>query len=124
MEELFVMALQVIFEAALYGSVCCGVPVEKAEASRSTAPLWISLILGAIIGGLSLIWLPDAMLPWGWLRVANLIVTPILVGGVCYAFAVLIYGRKAERQHLLHFVCSAAFGFAVALVRFVYAAKG
>ncbi len=75
-------------------------------------------LVGAALGGLSLLFFPQHMVQSGFWRIANLLLVPLLLG----VFMALLH---AWRQHgflrLDRFCFGALFAFSFALVRFVWA---
>jgi hypothetical protein len=96
-----------------------------AEPFRRPPNPWLAAIgyaiFGAILGGISLLVFPNNLVPWSW-RVANLVATPIAVGGV---MAVIGAWRARRGQSLLRidrFSYGYLFALGIALVRFHFAA--
>ncbi len=95
-----------------------------AEPFRKPPDPWLAALgytlFGAIAGGLSLLMFPSHMVG-GWLRVLNLLVTPIAVGlGMC------LMGRwRAHRGQVLlridRFSYGYLFALSLALIRFWFA---
>jgi hypothetical protein len=79
------------------------------------------ILFGAILGGLSLLILPSNLTPIGIPRVANLIITPILIG-LCMS---AIGGWRSKRGSLVlpidRFWYGYLFALTVALIRFRFA---
>lgn len=78
-------------------------------------------LLGATLGGISLLAFPDNLVPGAW-RVANLVATPIAVGAV---MALLGAWRARRGQQVLRidrFAYGYLFALFIALVRFCFAA--
>jgi hypothetical protein len=94
-----------------------------AEPLRRPANPWLAAIgyglLGFIVGGLSLLVFPANFVPSPW-RLANLIVTPLIIGGLM----VVVGAWRARRGEALwridRFACGFLFAFAIALVRFQF----
>jgi len=79
------------------------------------------ILLGAVAGGLSLLIFPHSPIANPDLRLANLFVTPILVGA-----AMMLVGRVREKKgqdlvRIDRFGYAFVFAFAMALVRFIWA---
>ena len=77
-------------------------------------------ILGAATGGLSLWLLPNLFIMSEWLRIANLVITPIAAGGVMGAFGAWRRRRNEELIRLDRFAYGFLFALAMALVRFIW----
>lgn len=85
---------------------------------------WLAVLgyglLGALLGGVSLWFFPQHMVPHGW-RPLNLVLTPVMVGGL-----MMLMGRWRARRgqpglRLDRFGCGFVFAFTLALVRFIFA---
>ncbi len=79
------------------------------------------ILLGAVAGGLSLLIFPHAAIADRDLRLANLLVTPVLIGA-----AMMLVGRIRQKKgqnlvRLDRFGYAFAFAFAMAMVRFIWA---
>lgn len=86
---------------------------------------WLAAIgyalFGAILGGISLLVVPNNLVPEAW-RVANLVATPVAVGGV---MALMGAWRARRGQPILRidrFAYGYLFALFIALVRFYFAA--
>jgi hypothetical protein len=96
-----------------------------AEPFRRPPNPWLAAIgyalFGAIFGGISLLVFPNNLVPGAW-RVANLVVTPLAVGG----FMVMMGAWRARRgesvMRIDQFVYGYLFALCLALVRFYFAA--
>jgi hypothetical protein len=78
------------------------------------------LIFGAIGGGISLWLLPDLFIESGWLRIANLLVTPLLSGLLMEAIGTWRRQRDKEVIRLESFAYGFCFAFSMALVRYTF----
>ena len=94
------------------------------EPFRRSPNLWLAAIgytfFGAILGLLSLFVFPNNLVPHPW-RVANLVVTPIAVGGV---MVIMGAWRARHGQPVLRidrFAYGYLFALSIALVRFFFA---
>lgn len=79
-------------------------------------------ILGVIAGGISLLILPNSLIPGIELRWINLFLTPLAAGGI-----MMLIGRQRDKRGralvgLDRFGYAVVFAFAMAVVRFVWAA--
>lgn len=97
-----------------------------AEPLRSDPNPWMLALgytlIGALLGGLSLMTWPQLLTPPGVWRVLNLVLTPLAVG-----LAMTAVGRwRAQRGQALfaidRFACGYLFALALGLVRFSFAA--
>ena len=96
-----------------------------AEPFRRPPNPWLAAIgyalFGAILGGISLLVVPNNLVPEAW-RVANLVATPVAVGGV---MALMGAWRARRGQPILRidrFAYGYLFALFIALVRFYFAA--
>lgn len=129
MEFIGELILQFVFEFLLQiagellielGLRSLGEPfVNREERNPILAAIGYCLI-GAILGGLSLIWFPNSFVRSERFHGINLIITPVLAGLVMGAI-----GRFREQHgkaviRLDSFVYGFLFAFAMALIRFLY----
>lgn len=77
-----------------------------------------ALILGAVLGGLSLLVFPHALIPSGWMRIANLILAPSLSG--YFSMLIAKWKRHDKEEVGFHVIRSVLFTTALVVVRFVY----
>lgn len=78
-------------------------------------------LFGAILGGLSLLVFPNNLIPHAW-RVANLIATPIAVGGVMALMGTWRARRGEPVYRINRFAYGYVFALSMALIRFHFAA--
>jgi hypothetical protein len=119
--------LQFLMET-LFGSV--GEAVGKATRPKGgkppvPRPFWVRLmaaaIFGAAAGGISLLGLPSSLLKSDALRLASLIVSPLLAGLTMAAIGRWRENRNRPRIALQRFSTAWLFAFALAGVRFFFA---
>lgn len=86
---------------------------------------WVSaigyLIFGATTGAISLLFLPDAFIKIEWLRVLNLVATPLVAGFVMAWVGSWRRHRNKTVIRLESFSYGLSFAFAMTFVRHVYA---
>ena len=131
MEELVALLIQFVLEVGLqlFGSIGLDFATEsrrgrgeqgKAEEHDGCGWLALFAVFGAICGAISLIFAPKLMLPNLGLRVANLVASPLVAGGLSYLVAAHVWAaRGASPRH--HFWRGFCFALAFGLVRFAYA---
>ncbi len=124
MEILLELLLELIFQ------VCGELLVELglhslAQPFRKQPSIWVAvlgyLLLGGIVGALSVWLMPQHLTRDGWPRLANLVVTPVLAG---FAMALLGLWRARRGDTVLRidrFACGYLFALAVAVVRYAFA---
>jgi hypothetical protein len=130
MEELVALIIQLVLEVGLqlFGSIGFDFATESRRSRKGGEVQdhdgcgWLVAfaVFGGICGGLSLIFAPKLLLPNVGLRIANLIVAPLLAGGVSYLVARNVWAARGQSpQH--HFWRGFWFALLFGLVRFVYA---
>jgi hypothetical protein len=129
-EEIVALILQLVIEVGLqlFGSIGFDFATESRRARGSDGTRnpdgcgWMLAFaaFGAICGGISLIFAPDLILPTLRLRIANLIVAPLLAGALSALVAAQIWAaRGASPKH--HFWRGFWFALLFGLTRFAYA---
>lgn len=126
MEEVLLIVLRLLF-TILWG-VLEGLsywPFDFGyERASDRLPRWLILLcyflLGCGVGGISIVLMPHIWLPSSNLRVANLIVAPIIAGSIGVFSARHFYKGRSDVNPQDHFLPGFLFAFAVAAIRFVY----
>ena len=120
MEEVVVALLQVFLEFFVEFLVYVGLDIVSYQTERGSTFGCIVLGLFALAGmalGAVVNWLhPNPFLGFAWLRLTNLIVGPILSGGLSAAIA-----RWRQREPWAHFWMALCFVLGYNAVRFAYA---
>ena len=133
MEEILALLIQLVLEVGLqiFGSIGFDFATESRRSTRDEKGeivqqgdgcgwLIAFAVFGGICGGLSLIFAPKLILPKIGLRIANLVVSPLIAGGLSYLVARYIWSaRGSSPTH--HFWRAFCFALAFGLVRFAYA---
>jgi hypothetical protein len=125
-EELVAIVIQVVVEVGLQIFGAAGIDWATGASSNKDDKeeagcgwLLIFALLGAACGGVSLLLFPKLLLPTVALRVANLVVAPLLAGGLSYLIAKHVWaaGQWPPRHHFWR-----AFWFALlfGIIRFAY----
>jgi hypothetical protein len=78
------------------------------------------LIFGAAAGGLSIWLLPDLFIKAQWLRVANLLLTPLAAGLIMEAIGSWRQRQEKEVLRLESFAYGFCFAFSMAVVRYAF----
>jgi hypothetical protein len=76
--------------------------------------------LGAVAGAISLWLVPELLIKSQWLRIANLIITPLAAGAAMGALGAWRRRRHEELIRLDRFAYGFLFALAMALVRFIW----
>ena len=126
MEDFLILLFQVLLELFVnlpWDVFLYGEPKLDARDSRPfLIGVW-SLLSGAAVGGLSLLFYPDVISKHAWLRVFLLFFSPLLGGLTGYLSARL---RSSYRPYVVpsqHFWWSCMFNFGYVLIRFTYASR-
>ncbi len=126
MEEILVAVVQFAFELII--NIIGYFPFDWRSKHRSSMEpaslagrclLWA--MLGGAIGGLSLLLFQHSLIHLAWLRMLNLVASPLVSAYLSQAIAV---ARKKNNAHIHprnHYWYAFWFSLAVATVRFVYA---
>jgi hypothetical protein len=132
LEEILIVILQLVGELIL--QILIYLPFEwprswrraEGEDRRESGCAWgiLYLLLGALVGWLSVLLFPYVFLPYLWLRVANLIAAPLACGWTSYAFARWRQARGAKTDPAAHFFSGLLFALAFVVARFVLARRG
>ena len=125
MEEILVAVVQVVlefvFEVLVYGGLDAA--AQRVE-RRSKVGCLLLVAFGLVGAGLGAVasWVhPAPVLPWPWLRVANLVGGPFLAGGLSWLVARWRQGRGGRLDPALHFGMAFVFVLGFNLARFALA---
>jgi hypothetical protein len=118
-EVLFEFLFQVVVEVLVELGLHSASEVNRKPVGPVLAALGYALA-GAILGALSLLVLPTHLVAHPW-RIANLIGTPIAVGGVMVAMGAFRARRGEEVLRIDRFAFGYVFALCFALVRFYFA---
>jgi hypothetical protein len=114
------LLLQLVFELlAELGLQCLAAPFQR-QSNPWLAALGYT-ILGAIIGGISLWLFPSHLVAAKPLRLANLAITPMLVGLGMSAIGAWRAHRAQGALRIDRFACGYVFALRLALIRFYFA---
>ena len=114
--------LQIIFEAlAELGLRSLREPFRRPEPLHPWLAAIGYSIFGAIAGGISVWVMPNSFITAAWLRVVNLVVTPIALGGLMAAIGAWRRRRDEEVIRIDRFAYGYLFALGMALVRFNWA---
>jgi hypothetical protein len=119
-EEVVAALLQVFLEFFVEFLVYVGLDIASYQTERGSTTGCLVLSLFALAGmalGAAVNWIhPHPILPLPWLRLTNLVVGPILAGGLSAAIA-----RWRQREPWVHFWMALCFVLGYNAVRFAYA---
>lgn len=114
-EFLFEVVLQLLFELGIRALLA---PLRASVAASMRWP-WLTLA-GALAGAGSLLVAPHAFLTSAALRLANVVVSPLVAGAAIAAFGALRVRRGLVVLPIDRFVGGYAFALAFAVVRWVF----
>ncbi|NNE67465.1 MAG: hypothetical protein HKN33_12940 [Pyrinomonadaceae bacterium] len=80
------------------------------------------ILIGLMLGGVSVLVFPDSFIGHQDLRLLNLIITPVLAGLVMMSIGALRTRKGQDLIRLDSFLYGALFAFSIAIVRFALAA--
>lgn len=124
MEDLLILVFQAVIELIInipWDLLWYREPRSNSGDSRA---FWIgawSLLIGAALGGASLLIFPDVISKQSWLRIFLLFFSPTFAGSTGYLVA---RSRSASRPYVVpsqHFWWSFLFTFGYVMIRFTYA---
>ena len=127
MEEILIVILQAFFEFFLELILYVGLDLaawgfrDEKDGGAGCGWIFVFMFLGAGLGALANWIHPKTLLPFAWMRIANLLVGPFLVA---WASKLWTEARKERGRNLVpanHFYFALLFTFAFNLVRFLYA---
>lgn len=111
--------LQVLGELLAEWGVYLTRPTERRKPSHPLVSLLGYALLGLLIGALSLLLLPHSLLPGKGLRLANLVLSPLLSGAVLAWIGQWRARRGSPVPVRNRFMQGLVFAFAMAAVRYV-----
>ncbi len=124
LEILFELLLELIFQ--VFGELLVELGLHSlAEPFRKQPNIWVAVLgyvlLGGIVGAVSVWLMPQHLTRDGWPRLVNLVVTPVLAG-----FAMTLIGLWRARRgdpvlRIDRFACGYLFALTVAVVRYNFA---
>ena len=118
-EFLLQIVVELLAESGLYGLR------EPFRRPKPLHPIFAGtcyIALGALMGGLSLLFFPSPFIQSQVGRVANLLFTPLAAGAVMAAIGAWRLRRGKDTIRLDRFAYGYLFALAMGLIRFVYAA--
>ncbi len=128
MEIIFELLLNILAEGLMQGLFELGGHGILATFRKDDTPSsrWLSivgyLLMGAIAGGISISLMPMHLVKLPLLQLANLAVTPILLGFVFEAFGRWKTNQEKPRYAVDRFSYGFSFALAMGLIRYAFAA--
>ena len=130
MEEIIIITLyflgEVILNALIYlpGDIFLSIHELNKDDKLNILP-WaiLSLFLGIITGFISIALLSSAILPFSWLRVINLIASPLLSGTIALQMSKLRNNKNKQSNNKLHYLVGFLFTFGFVCVRIALTTK-
>jgi hypothetical protein len=115
------LLLQVFAEALFeFGLQCLGEVFRRPKTLHPVPAAIGYAMLGATAGAISLTVLPHRLIGTAWLRIVNLVVTPLIAGAVMAAIGAWRRKRDQELIRLDRFAYGYVFALAMAVVRIVW----
>lgn len=123
MEEILVVVFQIFFEVILqfFGSVPIDFSTRSDRFDRGCGWFVLHAAIGGLLGFVSTLLAPQLLLPHAALRIANLLVAPLLAGGIAYLFARWAKSRGNAYDPIAHFWHGVLFAFMFGAARFAFA---
>jgi hypothetical protein len=114
---------QIFFEVLLqfFGSVPINFSTRSERFDRGCGWFLLHAVIGGFLGFLSALIAPKLLLPYAALRIANLLVAPLVAGGIAYSFARWAKSRGNAYDPESHFWHGVLFAFMFGAARFAFA---
>ena len=114
--------LQILFELFADGTGrALKQPLSRRYAAHPLLAVFVYALLGAALGGLSLLVLPNHLVRDPNLGLANLLLGPFAAGGAMHLLGRYLQRHRRGRTKLETFACGFAFALALRAVRFFFA---
>jgi hypothetical protein len=130
MEEVLILLLQVFGEvlfqilgSGLLDLLTWSWEREDSPRSRGCTIALVLFIVGGLLGWLSIWLVPHSLLPWGWLRMINLVIGPICSAWFSWRLARWRQGRGHDTDPKLHALIAGSACFGMVVVRFMLCAR-
>ena len=124
MELIFYVIGEVLLQLVIEALVEIGLHSVKEPFKRRPSPGFAAVgygILGAVLGGFTLLILPNHLTPTGSWRLVNLLVTPIVLGVFMSAVGTWRRRRNEAVFRIDKFSYGYLFALSIAIVRFLFA---
>lgn len=117
MEILFELLAETVLQMVAEILIDLGIHPAGTNAKPRAWPVFAGYaVSGILIGGISLLVLPEHFIRSEILQTANLLLTPVLAGGMVCSIDTL-RKRQSQYSRCFRFACGFAFAFCMALVR-------
>ena len=113
------LILQVVFSLGGLVGEHAAQPYRKAVPRSAAASIFSHVLIGAILGGLSLIFLRHSLVHGELARVATLFGSPLVAGGISAGIGYLLAKRGKDTVPLERFGYAYLFAFSISAVRFL-----
>ena len=127
MEEIIIVIFQAVIEIVFNVLINIGVDWvvyfwERDDNNPTSLKCFLMFLAGTIIGLLSWVFIPKVMLPYSWLRILILFLSPVLAGFVSLQIA-RFKAKRGDVWPWRHFWYSFFACLGLVLVRFVFCAR-
>jgi hypothetical protein len=123
-EEILVAIIQFLFEAvaqSIWSFPFGFYPPDDSSAGAGRGWLIVAVFVGGLAAGAASIALvPHSYLHHAWLRVASLVVSPLLAGAIAWCLAEMRISYRPEVVPSRHFWYAFTFTMGLSLYRFAY----
>lgn len=113
------LILQLIFNALGLVGEHAAQPYRKSQPRSPAASIISHVLIGAALGGLSLLFLRHSLVHGELARVATLFLSPAVAGGLSAGIGVLLLKRGKDIVPLERFGYAYLFAFSISAVRFL-----
>lgn len=122
MEEVVAVFFQVFFELLiqLLGSSGISWATGNERIDKGCLYLFLHAGVGGGLGWLSTVFAPHLVLPYAWMRLGNLLVAPLVSGGISYGFARYAKSRGNDWDPPTHFLHGALFALMFGAARLAF----
>lgn len=121
MEEFLAIAFQLVFEVVIQMLGSPGISwAGNSKWDRGWTVLTFHIVVGGLCGWLSTLIAPKLILPFAALRLANLLIAPLVAGAVSYGFAKLANAHGNDWSPTDHAIQGFGFAFFFGCARFAF----
>ena len=122
MEEAVAILFQVFFELIIqfFGSPGIWWATGNEKVDKGCAYIFLHACAGGFLGWVSTLIAPQLVIPFVWMRYANLLIAPLASGAISYGFAVWAKSRGNNWDPQSHFLHGVLFAFMFGAARFAF----